>query len=65
MKSVQPNLKMKNLRHVPVQSTIFDFVNNLTNFEDMVQNVWQHESISSFNMNRPLSPRWSYSIGLL
>ena len=46
MKSVQPNLNMKNLRHVPVQSTIFDFVNNLTNFEDMVQNVWQHESIS-------------------
>ena len=65
MKSVQRNLKMKNLRHVPVQSTIFDFINNLTNFEDMVQNVWQHELISSFNMNRPLSPRWRYSIGLL
>ena len=57
MKGVQPNQKIKNLSDVPVQSTISDFVNNLTNFEDVVKNVWQHESISSFNINRPSSPR--------
>ena len=65
MKVVQPNLKMKNLSEARVQSITSHFVNNLTNFEGVVKNVWQHESVSFFNINRPSSQRWRYSIGLL
>ena len=56
---------MKNLSDVPVQLTISNFVNNLTNFEDLVKNVWQYELISPFNINVPSLPRWRYYIGLL
>ena len=39
MKEVQHNLKTENLSEVPVQSITSDFVNNLTNFEEVVKNI--------------------------